>query len=135
MNKKKKYSMLVFSNNTEGMEEDYNDWYAGQHIHDLLRIPGFVGCKFYKISDIQLSKDMERKYNYLMIWDIETDDIKSVCEDISARMKDGRTVFSPAFDKDYFDYMASPITKYVTTKEIEKKSVNEVLTISELNWK
>ncbi|SHJ89210.1 hypothetical protein SAMN02745751_03650 [Dethiosulfatibacter aminovorans DSM 17477] len=135
MGEKKKYSMLVFSNNTEGMEEEYNTWYAGQHNHDLLRIDGFVGCRFYKLGEIQLSKNMERQYKYLMIWDIETDDLESVCEDIEKRMGDGRTVFSASFDKNYFDYMATPITKYVTAEEVNGKTVDEVLSISELNWK
>jgi hypothetical protein len=132
MGEKKRYSMLVFSNPTEGLEKEYLDWYAGQHIHDLLRIPGFIGCKFYQLSDVQLSEG-ERKYRYMMIWDIETDDIDSVVKDVKERMSDGRTVFSPAFDTTYFDVIMSPVTKYVTSKEIEGKSVKEVLDVSELN--
>jgi hypothetical protein len=131
---KKQYSMFVFSNHTEGNEEVYNDWYAGQHVHDLLRIPGFVGCRFYKLASIQLSKDMQRDYKYLMIWDIETEDLDAVCADIAERMGDGRTVFCDAFDPKYFDFMGTPITKYITSAEIEGKSVEEVLAISELDW-
>lgn len=131
MSEKKKYSMLVFSNATEGMEEEYLDWYAGQHIHDLLRIPGYVGCRFYKLSDAQLS-DFEQKYKYLIIWDFETDDMDAVNRDIKERMGDGRTVFSPAFDKAYLDVTMEPITKYVTSEEIKGKSVQEVLEVSEL---
>ncbi|WP_077211952.1 hypothetical protein [Bacillus dakarensis] len=132
MSQKKQYSMLVFSNPAEGLEEEYLDWYAGQHIHDLLRIPGYVGCKFYKLSDIQLS-DAEQSYKYMIIWDFETDDFPSVVKEIKERMQDGRTVFIPAFDTAYFDNTWEPITKYVTSKEIEGKSVEEVLEISELN--
>lgn len=134
MSEKKRYSMLVFSNHTESMEKMYNEWYAGQHIYDLLRIPGFVGCRFYKLGGTQLSSDMERKYKYLMIWDIETDDIEVVNRDIKARMHDGRTVMSDSFDMDYADYMIVPITKYVTAEEIKEKSVEDVLVISELNY-
>jgi hypothetical protein len=132
MGEKKKYSMLVFSNATEGMEEEYLTWYAGQHIHDLLRIPGYVGCKFYKIADTQLS-DGPQQYRHLIIWDFETDDFAAVCDDIRARMKDGRTVFCPAFDKNYLDVTVTPITKYVTSEEIKGKTVDEVLAISKLD--
>ncbi len=134
MSEKKMYSMLVFSNHSEGMEKVYNEWYAGQHIFDLLRIPGFIGCRFYKLAGVQLSADMERKHKYLMIWDIETDDIEAVDRDIKARMRDGRTVMSDSFDMSYADYMIVPITKYVTAEEIDGKSVEEVLTISELDY-
>ncbi|MGP6138645.1 MULTISPECIES: hypothetical protein [unclassified Jeotgalibaca] len=132
MAEKKKYSMLVWSNPTEGQEEEYLDWYAGQHIHDLLRIPGYVGCKYYKLSDIQLSKDTEHQYKYLIIWDFETDDFEAVKEDISARMKDGRTVFIPAFDTAYWDATVEPITKYVTSEEIKGLTPDEVREVSEL---
>lgn len=134
MSDKKQYSMLVYSNPTVGMEQEYNDWYAGQHVFDLLRIPGFVGCRFFKIAKTQLSYQMERSYDYLMIWDIETDDIEGVCQDIKDRMGDGRTVFSASFDKNYFDYMATPITKYVTSEEIKGKTVQEVLETAELEF-
>lgn len=132
MAEKKHYSMFVFSNPTEGLENEYLDWYAGQHIHDLLRIDGYVGCKFYELSDKQLSNG-EQKYKYMIIWDIETDDIDAVMRDIKERMNDGRTVFIQAFDTAYLDVTMSPITKYVTSKEIEGKSPKEVLQISELN--
>ena len=132
MSEKKQYSMVVFSNHTKGLEREYLEWYAGQHIHDLLRITGYVGCKFYELSDKQLSEG-EQKYKYMIIWDIETDDIDSVTKEIKERMDDGSTVFIPAFDSAYFDVTMSPITKYVTSKEIEGKSVEEVLEISELS--
>lgn len=131
MSEKKQYSMIVFSNPADGLEDAYLDWYAGQHIHDLLRIPGYVGCKFYKLADVQLSAT-EQQYKYMIIWDLETDDIESVINDIAARMKDGRTVFVPAFAPGYFDTTMTPITKYVTSHEIKGKSVQEVLAISEL---
>ncbi len=124
--------MLVFSNPIDGLEKEYLDWYAGQHIHDLLRIPGYVGCKFYELSEKQLSVG-EQRYKYMIIWDIETDDIDSVMKEIKERMNDGRTVFIPAFDTAYLDITMSPITKYVTSKEIEGKTVGEVLEISQLN--
>ncbi|MDR3566204.1 MAG: hypothetical protein P4N59_32865 [Negativicutes bacterium] len=130
MGEKQKHFMMVFSNATIGMEEEYLDWYAGQHVHDLLRIPGFVGCQFYKVSDDQLEGHLPHRY--LMIWEIETDDLASVMADVSARMKDGRTVFSESFDKNYIDITMTPITKYVTSTEIKGKTVNEVLKISEI---
>jgi hypothetical protein len=130
MSEKQKHSMMVFSDATAGMEDEYLDWYAGQHVHDLLRISGFVGCQFYKVSDEQLAGN--QPHRYLMIWDIETDDLAAVMADVSARMKDGRTVFSESFDKNYVDTTMTPITKYIASKEIKGKTVDEVLAISEV---
>lgn len=130
MGQKQRHSMVVFSNAVAGREEENLIWYAGQHVHDLLRIPGFVGCQYYQLSENQLTQ--EQPYKYMMIWDIETDDLQAVLQDVTARMKDGRTVFTGSFDFKYYDATMTPITKYITTKEIEGKSVDEVLAISEL---
>lgn len=131
MAEKKKYSMLVLSNPTLGQEEEYVDWYVGQHFHDLLRIPGYVGGRYYKLSDIQLGSG-EHEYKFLVIWDFETDDFESVKNDIAERMQDGRTVFIEAFDTAYWDATFEPITKYVSSEEIKGLSVEEVHKISEV---
>lgn len=127
----KQYQMHVYSNPTQGMDDEYLEWYAGQHIHDLLRIPGFTGCRFYGLADTQLGQQ-HQQYRYLMVWDIETDDLHSVMADVQARIDDGRTVFSKAFDRGYFDCTVIPITKYVTSTEIEGQDLARVLQTAEL---
>ena len=42
---KQKYYFMVFSNPIDSKEGVYLKWYEGQHIHDLLRIPGFVAAQ------------------------------------------------------------------------------------------
>ncbi len=49
----KTYRFIVFSNPTAGNEALYLDWYRGQHIHDLLRIEGFVAAQMFKLADVQ----------------------------------------------------------------------------------
>jgi hypothetical protein len=50
---KQKYYFMVYSNAVSGKEDTYLKWYQGQHIHDLLGIPGFVAAQFFKLSDTQ----------------------------------------------------------------------------------
>lgn len=134
MSNKKKYSMLVFSNPTEGSTDvDFLEWYAGQHFHDLLRIPGYVGGQLFKISATQLGVPREEQpYKYFVVWDFETENMDTVANDISERMEDGRTKFSPVFDKvaGYTDNTWEPITKYVSSEEIEGLSVEEVYNLT-----
>jgi hypothetical protein len=124
---KQKYQFMVFSNAESGKEESYLKWYEGQHIHDLLRIPGFVAAQFFRLSDTQYAGTQPQRY--LMIWEIETDDLPSVFADVKARLKDGRTVFTDAFVGGFSTTM-SPITKRVTAEEITGKSVDEVEAIA-----
>ena len=97
---KQKYYFMVYSNPVNGKEDTYLKWYEGQHVHDLLRIAGFVAAQFFKLSDTQYSGTQPGpRQRYLMIWEIETDDLAAVFADVSARLKDGRTVFTDAFDR------------------------------------
>ena len=120
---KQKYHFMVFSNPIDSKEDVYLKWYEGQHIHDLLRIPGFVAAQFLKFSDAQYGPTQPQRY--LMIWEIETDDLPSVFADVKARLTDGRTVFTDAFEPGFSTTM-SPITKRVTAEEIKSKSIDEV---------
>jgi hypothetical protein len=125
---KQKYYFLVFSNPVSGKEDTYLKWYEGQHIHDLLRIPGFVAAQFFKLSDTQF--DGTQPQRYMMIWEIETDNLPAVFADVNARLKDGRTVFTDAFDPGYNSITMYPITKRVTAEDVQGKSVDEVGGIS-----
>jgi hypothetical protein len=122
---KQKYYFMVYSNAVTGKEDTYLKWYQGQHIHDLLRIPGFVAAQFFKLSDTQYSGTQPQRY--LTIWEIETDDLATVFADVSARLKDGRTVFTDAFDRGTSNSTTMhAITKRVTAEEIKGKSIDEV---------
>ena len=126
---KQKYYFMVYSNAVNGKEDTYLKWYEGQHIHDLLRIPGFVAAQFFKLSDTQYSGTQPQRY--LMIWEIETDDLAAVFADVSARLKDGRTVFTDAFDRGTSNSTTMhAITKRVTAEEIKDKSIDEVEAIA-----
>src|ERR1700728_2157744 len=79
-----KYSFMVFSNPVEGKTRDYERWYRGQHIHDILQLEGFVAAQFYQLADIQ-TRGAPPKYRYLMIWEIETSNLNEVFD----RMRKG----------------------------------------------
>src|SRR6516225_9280029 len=128
---KQKHYFMVFSNPIDSKEDVYLKWYEGQHIHDLLRIPGFVACQFFKVGDMQFG-EAKPPQRYLMIWEIETDNLPAVFADLNARLKDGRTVISDkVFDfKTYASTTMVPITKRVTSDEIKGNSVAEVYAIA-----
>jgi hypothetical protein len=128
---KQHYYFMVFSNPVSGQEDTYVKWYEGQHVHDLLRIPGFVAAQFFKLGDTQFG-EAKPPQRYLMIWEIETDNLPAVFADVNARLKDGRTVISDkVFDfKTYASTVMVPISKRVASDDIKGKSVAEVYAIA-----
>ena len=122
---KQKYYFMVFSNPVSGKEGEFLKWYEGQHMHDLLRIPGFTAAQFFKLADSQFAGTQPQRY--LMIWEFDTDNLAGVFADVNARLKDGRTVQSPAFDNPTFNSTTMyPITKRLTSEDIRGKTADEI---------
>jgi hypothetical protein len=65
-------------------EEEYNDWYAGTHIPEVLAVPGFVGARRYKLAG------GDGTPSYLAIYEIEADDIFAPVKELSARSAAGQ---------------------------------------------
>lgn len=74
-----KHVFVVMSNPVEGREEEYNDWYDNQHVPDVLNVPGIVGAKRFKLSTAQRAAP-PYPYDYLAIYEIESDDPQSVMD-------------------------------------------------------
>lgn len=92
------YYQLVFSDPTQGQEDEYNRWYDKQHEPDVVSAPGFVDAQRFVLSDTQLS-NKEALTKYLVMY-------KIVSDDVAARFADFKLLaptmpMSPAMGKSY----------------------------------
>src|SRR5579872_2365574 len=92
------YYQLVFSDPTQGQEDEYNRWYDKQHEPDVVSAPGFVDAQRFVLSDTQLS-NKEALTKYLVMY-------KIVSDDVAARFVDFKRLapamqMSPAMGKSY----------------------------------
>ena len=65
-------------------EGEYNDWYAGTHIPEILAVPGFVGARRYKLAG------GDGAPSYLAIYEIDADDIFAPVKELGARSAAGQ---------------------------------------------
>jgi len=130
---KQKYFFIVLSNPVKGMEAEYNKWYNTQHIYDLLHIEGFVAAQRFVLSDDQLAprntvltpEQFAAKHpdKYLIIWEIETDDLPGVFARIRKGLDTGTTVSSPAFDgPSYVNHTFMQLSKRFTAADLPELS-------------
>lgn len=120
------YRFMVLSKPTDGNEARYLDWYRGQHIHDLLRIDGFVAAQMFKLADAQYGT-FPGPQRYLMMWEIATDDLASVFANVTENLRSGLTVPSDAFDwENVMCVTVEPVSRRVTRAEIAGKTPAEV---------
>lgn len=88
-----KYTYVVLTNPVEGMEAEFDDWYTNTHVHDALRVPGFVSAQRFRLAPAQRS---ETPYGYLAIYELETDDLQASVDALAARYNTPEMVISEA---------------------------------------
>lgn len=98
-----KYVFIILSNPVFGKEREYNRWYDDEHIGDVLKVPGFISARRYPAAPGQLPSFSDRKWEYLAIYDIETDDLSSTLAEMRSRAGGALMPISDAIDmKDCF---------------------------------
>lgn len=83
--------LVVRTNPAPGREDEYNKWYDGEHVPEILAIPGFVRATRYVVHGTSDAAPPE--FRYLAIYEIEG----SVDEALRAMASAGLSP-SPAMD-------------------------------------
>jgi hypothetical protein len=88
--------MLVQSVPSEPAREDeYNDWYAGKHLPEVLAIPGIVSARRYKLVGRPGQTPA-----YLAIYELEADDVRAPLRELGARVSSGEIEMSDVLQQD-----------------------------------
>lgn len=87
------YCFVVFTKPVQGQDEAFNMWYDGQHVPDVLAVPGFTSARRFVTE-----QDGERQY--LALYGMETDDPAAVLADLQERAGTDRMPMSPALETD-----------------------------------
>ena len=72
--------MVVMSNVVPGREDEFNEWYSGEHILDVVeKLPGFITAQRYELSDEQLEPT---QFRYMAMYRIPAGRLKEAQESI-----------------------------------------------------
>lgn len=74
---------VVLTNAVEGRDAEFNEWYDGRHIHDVVAIPGFVAGRRYQVTG--MAGDVSSRWNYLAIYEIALDRAAESLAEAAAR--------------------------------------------------
>ncbi len=72
------YKLVVLTNPVEGREDDYNAWYEGRHLDDILKVPGFTQAQRFVVDNPLPGAPPTHKY--LAIYDFESDDLAATMQ-------------------------------------------------------
>lgn len=105
-----RYVYVALSDPKPGEDEAFNSWYDGQHIDDILDVPGFVSARRFQAIDIGDGEPKRRRY--LTIYEVEADDPAAVIADLRSRRGTDRLVPSDSLDlQSMFAQMYVPLSE------------------------
>ena len=90
-----KFVMIVQSDPLEGRDAEYNAWYDGTHIPELLQIPGITAARRLEATPIVVGAPGAK---YITFYEIEAENPGAVMAEMGARGADGRMSRSVAVD-------------------------------------
>ena len=106
------YNFVVFTNPVAGREDEYNHWYTGQHLGDVLAVPGFVAARRFRVAD----PGAGAPHRYRAIYEIESNDLQKTFAELFARAGTPAMVVSDALDQqNVVTYTYEAITERRTT--------------------
>lgn len=111
-----KHIMLAMTNAREGQEDEFNDWYNDQHLHDVVKAPGIVAAQRFKIDDLQRYPG-PYAFRYLAIYEIEAEDTQPTIDYIAKAIGTDAMIVSDAMSDEpavrgvYFHPISERVTK------------------------
>jgi hypothetical protein len=94
-----RYKLIVKSNpSSPAQEEEFNHWYSNVHLGQILELPGFHAAERFIFAETQLKGTPEPSLRYLVIYDIETDDLSASIAAMRERLGTPRLNISDAID-------------------------------------
>jgi len=90
------YRLLILANAIEGREAEFNDFYDQRHIHDALRMPGFVGGQRFSLAD---RDGAPTPWRFAALYALNAEDPASVFAEIARRSGTPEMPRIPAADR------------------------------------
>ena len=96
------FKLLALTKPATGREDEYNIWYDGTHVPEVLSIPGYKAAQRYKLRAPLMAGEASP---YMAVYDIETDDIEALLKEVKRRAAAGEITQSDAVDS-HSNYLA-----------------------------
>jgi hypothetical protein len=82
-----RYKYLVFTNARDARDDEFNQWYDGVHLAEVVAVPGFTGAERYAIRP--QPGEPAPSHRYLAVYDMETDDVSATLAELMRRGTSG----------------------------------------------
>jgi hypothetical protein len=92
------------------MDVDLNEWFENVHIPDLLKLPGYLRAKLFKMADYQKPPTVvPPTHRYLTIYEL-TGDPRQIIEATVAARVEGSITRNPSLAPDSYGWLYTQIS-------------------------
>jgi hypothetical protein len=82
------YTLIALSNAKPGREEDYNQWFDGTHVPEVLAVEGFKSVQRLKLAPAQRTPG-PHPYAFAALYRIETSDLAATLSGLGRAVQNG----------------------------------------------
>jgi hypothetical protein len=75
-------------------EAEYNEWYEGTHLPEVLAVDGFVSAKRYRAVDGEAPK-------YMAVYELDSEDLAGAIQGLMKAGAEGKLTQSTASDRNF----------------------------------
>jgi hypothetical protein len=79
-----KHIVMALTNPVEGREAEYDTWFEGIHIQEMLTVPGFLSAQRYEAAGSQIAPG-QLPYRFITAYEVETDDLPATLTQLGAK--------------------------------------------------
>jgi hypothetical protein len=102
--------LAVFSSPAAGREDEYNAWYSGPHLAEVLDLDGYAAATRFRLAGTQLEGFPTCPNGYLSLYEI-VGDPQSALEGLTNELASGRMVLPDCVDQaGIVAWLFTPIT-------------------------
>ena len=88
--------MLILSRPVAGRDVQFNEWYQAVHLPQMLALKGFTSAQRFRLAK---SMGQREAPPYAAIYEIETEDLDGVLQDLYREALEGRLLIDEALDR------------------------------------
>jgi hypothetical protein len=94
---------FVFTNASDGREDEFNEWYETTHVPDVLTVPGVVSAQRYVIADVEVDEvegapnPPPPEHRYLAVYRLDREP-NQVMKEMTTRTASGAMPLSDSMD-------------------------------------
>ena len=107
-----RYVFVVMTNSVDGKDDQFNEWYSGRHLDDVVALPPYVSAQRFRLAPT--SPEQEAPHRYLALYEVESDDLDKTRELLASVVRTDAMPWTDSIDEPTIKgWYYEPITEIV----------------------